>query len=146
MKTSTTERDRELKRLMQMRDEEIDTSDIPEVIDWSNAAVGKFYRPIKEPVTIRLDLDVVAWLKAEGPGYQTRINALLRSAMAETMQSLDPVGTNRTHSHTEADREEPEPDCGDFCFPTLEKHRDLDKFRHVAKLIEKRGCVFAPAA
>jgi uncharacterized protein (DUF4415 family) len=66
------------------RDEEIDTSDIPEVKDWSRAVVGKFYRPLKEPVTIWLDSDIVAWLKAKGPGYQTRINALLREAMTAT--------------------------------------------------------------
>ena len=65
-----------------MKDEDIDTSDIPEIKDWSKAVVGKFYRPIKEPVTVRLDSDVVAWLKSAGPGYQTRMNALLRRAMA----------------------------------------------------------------
>jgi uncharacterized protein (DUF4415 family) len=43
--------------------------------------VGKFYRPIKKPLTIRLDADVLAWLKGQGKGYQTRINALLHSAM-----------------------------------------------------------------
>jgi len=66
---------------LRLREEDIDTSDIPEVTDWSKAVVGKFYRPRKEPITIRLDADVVAWLKAEGPGYQTRINTLLRNAM-----------------------------------------------------------------
>jgi len=81
MKTSTTKHDREIKALMKLRDKQIDTSDIPEVKDWSKAVAGKFYRPIKEPVTIRLDSDIVAWLKAEGPGYQTRINALLRRVM-----------------------------------------------------------------
>ncbi len=43
--------------------------------------VGKFYRPIKKPLKIRVDADVLAWLKGQGRGYQTRINALLRSAM-----------------------------------------------------------------
>jgi hypothetical protein len=43
--------------------------------------VGKFYRPIKKPVTIRVDADVLAWLKRQGSGYQTRINKLLREAM-----------------------------------------------------------------
>jgi uncharacterized protein (DUF4415 family) len=62
-------------------DEKIDLSDTPEVKDWSRAVVGKFYRPIKKPLTIRLDADVLAWLKAGGRGYQTRINKLLRSAM-----------------------------------------------------------------
>jgi uncharacterized protein (DUF4415 family) len=72
---------RELRALVRMRDDEIDTSDIPEVVDWSKAVVGKFYRPIKAPVTIRLDADVLAWLKSKGRGYQTRINKLLRAAM-----------------------------------------------------------------
>ena len=64
-----------------MKDREIDTTDIPEVLDWSKAVVGKFYRPIKKPLTIRLDADVLAWLKGKGKGYQTRINTILRSSM-----------------------------------------------------------------
>ncbi len=64
-----------------MKDADIDTSEIPEVKDWSGAAIGKFYRPIKEPVTIRIDADVLAWFKSKGRGYQTRINSLLRAAM-----------------------------------------------------------------
>jgi len=67
-----------------MKDQDIDTTDIPPTLDWSKAVVGKFYRPIKKPLTIRLDADVVAWLKRQGKGYQTRINALLRSAMENT--------------------------------------------------------------
>lgn len=72
---------RELKVLAAMPDSQIDLSDQPEVRDWSRAVVGKFYRPIKKSLTIRLDADVLAWLKAEGRGYQTRINQLLRAAM-----------------------------------------------------------------
>jgi len=67
--------------LSRLRDQDIDTSDIPEVKDWTRALVGRFYRPIKEPVTIRLDADILDWLKSQGPGYQTRINALLRQLM-----------------------------------------------------------------
>ena len=67
--------------LVRLRDEDIDTADVPEVKDWTRAVVGRFYRPIKEPVTIRLDADVLDWLKSQGPGYQTRINALLREVM-----------------------------------------------------------------
>ena len=74
-------RNRELAALITLRDRDIDTSDISEVMDWSKAVVGKFYRPLKEPVTLRLDADVLAWLKSQGPGYQTRINTLLRDAM-----------------------------------------------------------------
>lgn len=83
MKTSTKAREREIAALRKLPDEEIDTTDIPEVKDWSRAVVGKFYRPIKEPITIRLDADVVAWLKSQGPGYQTRINSMLRGAMGK---------------------------------------------------------------
>jgi len=64
-----------------MKDEDIDFSDIPELTDWSKAVVGKFYRPIKKSLTIRIDADVLAWLRAQGKGYQTRINVLLREEM-----------------------------------------------------------------
>ena len=75
---------KEIAALAAMNDSDIDTSDIPERKDWSGAVVGKFYRPIKKPVTVRLDADVLAWLKSQGRGYQTRINSLLRTAMMQT--------------------------------------------------------------
>jgi len=71
----------EIRALRRMKDSEIDTTDIPPVLDWSKAVVGKFYRPAQRSLTIRLDPDVLAWLKGQGEGYQTRINALLRSSM-----------------------------------------------------------------
>jgi uncharacterized protein (DUF4415 family) len=64
-----------------MKDSDIDLTETPEIKDWSKAVVGKFYRPIKKSLTIRLDADVLAWVKAEGKGYQTRINGILRKAM-----------------------------------------------------------------
>jgi len=73
--------DKEIAALRRLKDEDIDLSDIPEITDWSKGVVGKFYRPIKKPLTIRVDADVLAWLKSQGKGYQTRINALLREAM-----------------------------------------------------------------
>jgi uncharacterized protein (DUF4415 family) len=72
---------RELAALVRMPDDKIDLTDAPEVREWRGAVVGKFYRPIKKPVTIRVDADVLAWLKRQGSGYQTRINKLLREAM-----------------------------------------------------------------
>jgi uncharacterized protein (DUF4415 family) len=72
---------KEINALAKLPDEQIDLSDIPEVKDWSGAVRGMFYRPIKKSLTIRLDADVLAWLKSQGAGYQTRINHLLRSAM-----------------------------------------------------------------
>lgn len=81
MKKAASDSDQQVRALKRMKDSEIDTTDIPEITDWSEAVVGKFYRPIKKSVTIRLDADVVAWLKSEGTGYQTRINRILRDAM-----------------------------------------------------------------
>jgi uncharacterized protein (DUF4415 family) len=68
----------ELAVLAAMADSDIDTSDIPEVTDWSGAERGRFYRPVKQLLSVRLDSDLVAWFKASGAGYQTRINAALR--------------------------------------------------------------------
>jgi uncharacterized protein (DUF4415 family) len=81
MKKLTKTQAKDLATLRKMKDEGIDLSDIPEITDWSNAVRGKFYRPVKQSLTIRLDADVIAWLKSQGSGYQTRINSILRSAM-----------------------------------------------------------------
>ena len=72
----------ELKALAAMPDEDIDTSDIPEVRDWSGAKRGVFYRPVKKQLTLRIDADVVDWFKRQGEGYQTRINKALREYVA----------------------------------------------------------------
>jgi uncharacterized protein (DUF4415 family) len=48
--------------------------------------VGVLYRPIKKPVTLRLDADVIAWFKKSGRGYQTRINRALRNLMKDEMK------------------------------------------------------------
>lgn len=73
----------EIEALKKMKDEDIDLSDIPELTDdfFRNAKRGAFFRPLKESTTVRLDADVLAWLRARGKGYQTRINAILRLAM-----------------------------------------------------------------
>jgi uncharacterized protein (DUF4415 family) len=71
----------DLASLASLPDEAIDLSDAPEIRDWSSAVVGRFYRPVKESVTLRIDADVIAWLRSHGPGYQTRVNRLLRSIM-----------------------------------------------------------------
>lgn len=81
MKKLTEKQAKQLAALSKMKDEDIDLSDIPEITDWSTAVRGKFYRPVKQSLTIRLDADVLAWLKSQGSGYQTRINSLLRNAM-----------------------------------------------------------------
>ena len=72
-KPLTKRQERELRELAAKPDSEIDFSDIPET-------VGTLYKPMKRPISIRLDADVLAWLKSM-PGYQTRINKVLREAM-----------------------------------------------------------------
>ncbi len=71
----------EIEALAALSDKEIDTSDAPEMLDWPDARRGRFYRPVKQQITLRLDADVVAWFKAAAPGgrgYQTEINRVLR--------------------------------------------------------------------
>jgi len=79
----TTRQKRELASLAALPDERIDTSDVPELPPgaWKNAVRGRFYRPIKQAVSMRLDTDVIAWLKKRGKGYQTRVNSILRQTM-----------------------------------------------------------------
>jgi uncharacterized protein (DUF4415 family) len=77
----TQQQKEEIERLVATPDQEIDISDIPEITDWSQAVVGKFYRPIKKQVTLRLDADMIEWFKGRGGKYQTRINQVLRDYM-----------------------------------------------------------------
>ncbi|KLU14987.1 MULTISPECIES: BrnA antitoxin family protein [Xenorhabdus] len=58
-------------------------SDIAPLDDdfWKKSEQGKFYRPVKTQASVRIDADVLAWLKKAGKGYQTRLNAILREAM-----------------------------------------------------------------
>lgn len=72
-----------LKAIAARPESEIDYSDIPPVPgeQWKNARRGEFYRPLKRQITARVDADVLEWLKAEGKGYQSRINAILRREM-----------------------------------------------------------------
>jgi uncharacterized protein (DUF4415 family) len=77
----TKRQNKEIAVLKRMRDDEIDLSDIPPLENWTGAEIGKFYRPVKKSLTIRVDADILAWLRGQGKGYQTRINALLREAM-----------------------------------------------------------------
>ena len=81
MRNLTKQQKRDVRAIAAKKDRDIDFSDAPPLLDWSAAVVGKFYRPTKKPVTIRLDSDVIAWLKTDGRGYQTKANWLLRHAM-----------------------------------------------------------------
>jgi len=77
----------ELKLLSQKSDQSIDLSDIPELDEkfWLNAKRGALYRPTKTTTTVRVDSDVLAWLKSKGKGYQTRLNQIVRQAMLDEL-------------------------------------------------------------
>ena len=68
------------KKLSVMTDKDIDFSDISE-LDESFFREARWQPPVKKPVTIRIDEDVLAWFRGQGPGYQPRINMLLRRYM-----------------------------------------------------------------
>lgn len=76
----------DLKRLAAMPDEGGDTDDMPELTaaQLTEMQQGAFYRPVKKQITARVDADVLAWLKSQGKGYQSRMNAILRDAMLNT--------------------------------------------------------------
>lgn len=79
----------ELKALAAAPDSGIDTNDIAPLDEsfWQGAVRNPFYRPNKTSTTVRLDADVLAWLKSQGKGYQTRLNAILREAMLRALQN-----------------------------------------------------------
>jgi uncharacterized protein (DUF4415 family) len=74
----TPELKAELDALAAMPESEIDTTDMPPIADWSYAVRGPFYRPIKRPLSLRVDADIIDWFQRQGQGYQTRMNLALR--------------------------------------------------------------------
>jgi len=86
----------ELAALAKRPDSEIDYTDLPPLDDrafenaipWKDVPHSALYKPRKIIATVRIDADVMAWLKQQGRGYQTRLNAILRDAM---LQSHPPV-------------------------------------------------------
>jgi len=83
----------EISALIARPDSMIDYSDIPPLTEefWKNAMRNPFYRPTKTSTTLRLDSDLLAWLKSQGKGYQTRINAILRREMLSALKAGEPV-------------------------------------------------------
>ena len=84
----TVQQRAELEAIKAMPDSSIDTSDIPPLTDafWKNAVRNPFYKPTKTATTVRIDSDVLNWLRAQGKGYQSRINAILRQAMLSSLK------------------------------------------------------------
>jgi uncharacterized protein (DUF4415 family) len=91
-----------------MPDEMIDYSDIPPLGEdfWKNAIRNPYYKPVKKQLTVRLDADLIAWLRNAGKGYQTRLNNILRQEMLRervAMLNAEPVGkTSHTGRKTRA--------------------------------------------
>ena len=84
----------QLAAVERLPDDQIDTTDIPETLDWSGARRGVFYRPVEERITLRLDADVVSWFKAnvqDGHDYRKDINLAL-------CEYISRVGTKRTET------------------------------------------------
>lgn len=81
MKNTLNLTSEEIKELKELEKHPVDYSDIPETADFSKARF-KYYKivPKKEPITIRLDADLIAKMKSTGKGYQTRVNKILRDA------------------------------------------------------------------
>lgn len=79
----------EIKRLAAKPDSEIDYSDIPPLEDafWKRAVRNPLYRPTKTSTTVRIDSDVLLWLRGQGKGYQSRINAILRREMLAALRA-----------------------------------------------------------
>jgi uncharacterized protein (DUF4415 family) len=96
----TAKQKAELEALDARPEGDIDYNEIPPLTAkfWSDATHGRFYKPVKTSTTVRIDADVLAWLRAQGKGYQSRINAILRREM------LAATGTEVAGAFREEDR------------------------------------------
>jgi uncharacterized protein (DUF4415 family) len=86
---TTPGRKQELAKLAEMPESAIDLTDLPELTEafWRNAVPNPFYRPVKKQVTLRIDADILAWLRQQGQeGYQSRLNSLLRRVMLRDLE------------------------------------------------------------
>ena len=105
-KLTSKQRERELAALAALPDDQIDLSDIPEITEeqFRHGVRGLFYRPLKKPVTIRLDVDIIDWLKRDGRGYQTKANALLRREMIRSLGRKSPVAAVKNRRRKSSSR------------------------------------------
>jgi len=77
----TPEQRAETDALAALPEDQIDTRDIPEQRDWSDARRGALFRPVEQQITLRLDADLIEWFRRHAghdEGYQTSINRALR--------------------------------------------------------------------
>jgi uncharacterized protein (DUF4415 family) len=84
---TTAKRKAQLKALKRKKEREIISDEIPEILDWKDGERGKFYRPVKQAISLRVDADVLAWIKSGNEKYQTKINEILRDYMQRHRRS-----------------------------------------------------------
>jgi uncharacterized protein (DUF4415 family) len=85
---SADELERQIAAASNVKDEEINTSDIQPLTDdsFKNAIFNPYYKPVKKQLTVRLDAVLIEWLKGQGKGYQTRLNDILKKAMIDDLK------------------------------------------------------------
>jgi uncharacterized protein (DUF4415 family) len=83
MKNNSIKISSRTRQLYEARDRSLDHAEVPQLPpeQWAKGIVGKYYRPIKSQISFRIDNDVLAWLKSQGEGHLSRINAILRERM-----------------------------------------------------------------
>lgn len=84
----TEQQQADIAALKTMSDADIDYSDNKPLTEefWQNAVRNPFYKPTKTATTMRVDTDVLLWLKSKGKGYQARMNAILRAEMLKEFE------------------------------------------------------------
>jgi uncharacterized protein (DUF4415 family) len=85
---SADELERKIAAISNIKDEEINTTDIQPLTDdsFKNAIFNPYYKPVKKQLTVRLDAVLIEWLKSQGKGYQTRLNDILKKAMIDDLK------------------------------------------------------------
>jgi len=87
-KTRSVKISNRTRRLYEERERSLDRAEVPQLppTQWAKGAIGKYYRPLKSQISVRVDNDVLDWLRSKGEGYLTRINAILRKQMEREQQ------------------------------------------------------------
>jgi uncharacterized protein (DUF4415 family) len=87
-KTRSVKISNRTRRLYEERERSLDHAEVPQLPPalWAKGAIGKYYRPLKSQISVRVDKDVLDWLRSKGEGHLTRINAILRKQMEREQQ------------------------------------------------------------
>lgn len=68
----------QIKNMKPKNDDEIDLSDIPEILDWSNAIRGSRFHPARKRISLNIDIEIIDWFRQKSPSYQQEINNILK--------------------------------------------------------------------